>query len=84
MSLNIPVWILRHQFNWFSIIKLIEDNQNKFNWYYLSSKQKPISLLEEADKKNNEDIYDQLIKLVIQPSLVLKNPDFNYIEYYLY
>jgi len=34
----------------------------------------------DAMKRNNEGIYEELIKEVMKPSRVFKNPDYDYIE----
>ena len=61
-------------------IKLIEANQNKIIWDLLSGNPSIFELDYNEMKKNNQDMYEELIKEVMKPSRVFKNPDYDYIE----
>jgi len=61
-------------------IHLLEKNLNKINWCWLLSNKKIFELDYEAMKRNNQEIYDELIKEVMKPSRVFKFPDYDYIE----
>ena len=61
-------------------IKLLEKNQEKINWSYLSSNPSIFELDYEKMKINNQEMYEDLIKEVMKPSRVFKNPDYDYLE----
>ena len=61
-------------------IELLKQNQNKICYRNLSSNPAIFELDYEAMKKNNQDMYEELIKEVMKPSRVFKNPDYDYIE----
>ena len=61
-------------------IKLLEENPNKINWYYLSSNPSIFEFDYEKMRENNQDMYEDLIKEVMKPSRVFKNPDYDYLE----
>lgn len=69
MSLNKPVLKLR---DWVDVKSL--------NWKIISENPSIFELDYEAMKRNNEGIYKELIKEVIKPSRVFKNPDYDYLE----
>ena len=53
------------------------------NWKYLSFNENAISLLRDNYDKmseNNIEIYEEIIKEVMKPSRVFKNPDYDYLE----
>ncbi len=61
-------------------IKILEANQNKIIWDLLSGNPSIFELDYEAMRRNNEEMYEELIKEVMKPSRVFKNPDYDYIE----
>ena len=61
-------------------MKLLEDNIDNIYWYELSRNPSIFELDYETMKRNNEGIYEELIKEVMKPSRVFKNPDYDYIE----
>ena len=61
-------------------IELFEKNTDKINWYNISSNPAIFELDYEAMKKNNQEIEEELIKEVMKPSRVFKNPDYDYLE----
>ena len=61
---------------------LLSVNQDKINWIFLSSNP-AIYQLDYEKMRNNEihmSLYEDLIKEVMKPSRVFKNPDYDYIE----
>ena len=72
--------------NWYYLsinpnaIKILEQNRDKINWYQLSKNPSIFQLDYEAMKRNNEKLYEELIKEVMKPSRVFKNPDYDYID----
>jgi hypothetical protein len=61
-------------------IELLEKNMDKINWCNISINPSIFQLDYDAMRKNNEKIYEELIKEVMKPSRVFKNPDYDYIE----
>ena len=61
-------------------IELLKENPDKIDWYYLSSNPAIFELDYEKMKKNNQDMYEDLIKEIMKPSRVFKNPDYDYLE----
>jgi len=61
-------------------IELLEKNQDKINWNLLSKNPAIFELDYEAMKRNNKEMEEELIKEVMKPSRVFKNPDYDYIE----
>lgn len=53
-------------------IKLLEDNIDNIYWYELSRNPSIFELDYETMKRNNEGIYEELIKEVMKPSRVFK------------
>ena len=49
-------------------------------WSELSRNPSIFELDYEAMKKNNQAIYEELIKEVMKPSRVFKNPNYDYLE----
>ena len=49
-------------------------------WNNLSANPLIFELDYEAMAKNNEEMYEELVKEVMKPSRVFKNPDYDYIE----
>ncbi len=91
MSLNKPIWKLRNwidleKLDWSELsknpkaIKVLEKNQDKINWQQLSENPSIFELDYEAMKIANQMIYEELIKEVMKPLRVFKNPDYDYIE----
>jgi len=72
--------------DWYSLsgnknaIELFKENLNHILWSELSRNPSIFELDYEAMKKNNQAIYEELIKEVMKPSRVFKNPDYDYIE----
>ena len=62
--------------------QLLSQNQNKIDWDYLSSNPLIFELDYEKMSKNDihMNLYEELIKEVMKPSRVFKNPDYDYIE----
>jgi len=58
----------------------LRKNQNKINWYLLLSNRTIFELDYKTMKVNNEAMEEALIKEVMKPSKVFKNPDYDYIE----
>jgi hypothetical protein len=61
-------------------IKIMEQNRDKINWKLISENPSIFELDYEAMKRNNERLYEELIKEVMKPSRVFKNPDYDYLE----
>ena len=61
-------------------IDLLKDNQDKIDWYNLSKNPSIYELDYEKMKDNNRQMYEELIKEVMKPSRVFKNPDYDYLE----
>ena len=61
-------------------IELLEKNIDKINWCNISINPSIFQLDYDAMRKNNEGLYEELIKEVMKPSRVFKNPDYDYIE----
>ena len=61
-------------------IYLLKANKDKIIWCYLSRNPSIFQLDYEEMKKNNQDMYEELIKEVMKPSRVFKNPDYDYLE----
>jgi hypothetical protein len=61
-------------------MKLLEKNQDKIDWYMFSTNPSIFELDYIKMKKNNENMYEELIKEVMKPSRVFKNPDYDYLE----
>ena len=61
-------------------IYLLKENPDKIDWFYLSSNSAIFELDYVKMKENNEDMYEDLIKEVMKPSRVFKNPDYDYLE----
>jgi len=61
-------------------MKLLEKNQDKIDWYNLSRNPSIYELDYEQMKDNNQEMYEELIKEVMKPSRVFKNPDYDYLE----
>jgi len=61
-------------------IHLLEQNQEIIIWKYLTTNPSIFELDYEAMKRNNQATYKELIKEVMKPSRVFKNPDYDYIE----
>ena len=59
---------------------ILEKNQDKIHWYYLSSNPSIFELDYEKMKENNQEMYEDLIKEVMKPSRVFKNPEYDYLE----
>ena len=68
--------------NWMNLsenknaIELLKDNRDKINWYNPSI----FELDYEKMRINNQGMYEDLIKEVMKPSRVFKNPDYDYLE----
>ncbi len=61
-------------------IEFLKANQNNIHWNEFSQNPAIFQLDYEAMKRNNEGIYEELIKEVMKPSRVFKNPDYDYLE----
>ena len=61
-------------------INLLEKNKDKINWNELSANPSIFELDYEKMKENNQDMYEELIKEVMKPSRVFKNPEYDYLE----
>jgi hypothetical protein len=61
-------------------IELLKENPDKIYWISFSVNPAIFELDYEAMKRNNEGIYEELIKEVMKPSRVFKNPNYDYIE----
>ena len=76
----------QHKIDWYLLSKnknaihLLEENQDKIDWYILSANPSIFQLDYEKMKENNLEIYEDLIKEVMKPSRVFKNPDYDYLE----
>ena len=60
-------------------IKLLRENPDKI-CFSIAFNPSIFELDYKAMKKNNEKLYEELIKEVMKPSRVFKNPDYDYIE----
>ena len=61
-------------------IHLLKENQDKIDWHNLSLNPSIFELDYEKMKENNQEMYEDLIKEVMKPSRVFKNPDYDYLE----
>ena len=61
-------------------IELLKENQDKINWKRFSANPSIFELDYKKMRENNQDMYEDLIKEVMKPSRVFKNPDYDYIE----
>ena len=61
-------------------IELLKENPDKINWYHISRNPAIFELDYKKMRENNEDMYEDLIKEVMKPSRVFKNPDYDYLE----
>ena len=61
-------------------IELLKENIEKINWDNLSNNSSVIELDYEQMIINNQEMYEELIKEVMKPSRVFKNPNYDYIE----
>jgi hypothetical protein len=72
--------------NWYqlslnpSAIDLLQENTDKIDWISFSVNPAIFELDYEAMKIANEGMYEELIKEVMKPSRVFKNPDYDYLE----
>ncbi len=64
MSLNKPIYKLKDWIDW----NQFSQNPSIFQLDY------------KAMRKNNQEMYEELIKEVMKPSRVFKNPDYDYLE----
>ena len=71
MVLNKPI---RYKLNY----DLLSSNPNAVD--YLSANRSIFELDYEAMKRNNERLYEELIKEVMKPLRVFKIPDYDYLE----
>jgi len=61
-------------------IEVLRENQDMINWSYLSANPAIFTLDYDVMKRNNQELYEDLIKEVMKPSRVFKYPDYDYIE----
>ena len=61
-------------------IKILEENPDKINWKRFSENSSIFELNYEKMRENNQEMYEDLIKEVMKPSRVFKNPDYDYLE----
>jgi hypothetical protein len=61
-------------------IEILEENNDKINWNNLSLNPSIFELDYEQMRNNNKDIYEELIKEVMKPSKVFKEPEYDYLE----
>ena len=59
---------------------LLEANPDKINWAHLSENPSIFKLDYDKMQENNQEMYEDLIKEVMKPSRVFKNPDYDYLE----
>ena len=79
---NIDIHFLCYNTNT-DILPILEKNKHKFkkiDWFHLSENPIIFKLDYEIMKENNQDFYEELIKVIMHPSRVFKNPDYDYIE----
>ena len=62
------------------IIEIAKDTISPTQWELLSASPHIFQLDYEIMKINNQDLEEELIKEVMKPSRVFKNPDYDYIE----
>ena len=94
MSLNKPIWKLK-DYNLFTnqdMIKLIKKYPEMIDWSNLSRTKNEMKKIEECYnpsiyeldyeqmRNNNKEMYEELIKEVMKPSRVFKNPDYDYLD----
>ena len=60
--------------------EIYKKNQDKIDWYYLSANPAIFKLDYEKMKENNQKMYEDLIKEVMKPSRVFKDPNYDYLE----
>jgi hypothetical protein len=63
-----------------NIINFLEKNKNKVDWYCLCGNPGIFELDYKAMKINNEMMEEELIKEIMKPSRVFKDPSYDYIE----
>ena len=61
-------------------VEFLEKNQDRIDWKLISANPSIFELDYEAMKIANQLIYEELLKEVMKPSRVFKNPDYDYIE----
>jgi len=61
-------------------IELLKENKDKIDWRYLSENPSIFELDYEKMKENNQNMYEELIKEVMKPSRVFKDPNYDYLE----
>ena len=61
-------------------IELLKENLNDIHWIALSKNPAIFQLDYKAMKIANEGIYEELIKEVMKPSRVFKDPNYDYLE----
>jgi len=63
-----------------SAIELLSKNQDKVDWYQLYSNPAIFELDYDVMRKENEGLYEELIKEVMNPRRIFKYPDCDLIE----
>ena len=61
-------------------IHLLKKNPEKIDWYNICYNPSIYKLDYEQMRINNQSMYEELIKEVMKPSRVFKNPDYDYLE----
>ena len=61
-------------------IELLKNQRDEIDWFNISSNPAIFELDYEKMRINNQDMYEDLIKEVMKPSRVFKNPDYDYLE----
>ena len=75
-----------NKINWYRLssnpnaIELLKENQDKICWHHLLLNILIFELDYEKMRENNQTMYEDLIKEVMKPSIVFKNPDYDYLE----
>jgi len=92
MSLNKPIWKLRdkidkNQLKWglisYNNWKYLTYNKIRIEtieWFKMSDDTTIFELDYESMRENNREMYEDLIKEVMKPSRVFKDPEYDYIE----
>ena len=61
-------------------IKLLEKQRDKIDYFGISSNPSIFQLDYEAMRIANQEFEEELVKEVMKPSRVFKNPDYDYLE----
>ena len=84
--LKLRDWIDINKLNWHGLsfnpnaIELLKENPDKINWKCFSENPAIFELDYKQMRINFQDLEEEIIKEVMKPSRVFKNPDYDYLE----